>query len=122
MQQIGPDLYDDLLWSGAHGTCSKSSPSNSKDDSHIDTPSLYFYFGAQDPWVNNQIRDALIAKRARRFTRPKVANGEGEGKVEVDAEEGKPWMEIDRKGIPHAFCLGTLPYLEEPQFRVYVSS
>jgi len=112
MQQIGPDLYDELLWSGVHDYSSYS-----KDKSHVDTPSLYFYFGAEDPWVNNEIRDALIATRARKLTRPKVANGEGEGKVEVDAEEGKPWMEIDRKGIPHAFCLGPscVPYLEEPQ-------
>jgi len=123
MQQIGPDLYDELLWSGVH-----DSSSNSKDKSHLDTPSLYFYFGAQDPWVNNEIRDALITKRARRFEKPRAGNGSGSGngkaKEEVDGEDGKPWMETDRLGIPHAFCLGTSEtcYPEEPQLPMCVNS
>lgn len=51
---------------------------------------LYFYFGENDYWVDNNIRDALIAQRASR----------GDA-----ATEDLPQMRVDTNGIPHTFSL-----------------
>jgi len=49
---------------------------------------LFFYWGADDHWIANSTRDAVIAARAA-----------------TASEEGvKPHMEIDRLGTPHDFC------------------
>lgn len=52
---------------------------------------LFFYWGKDDYWVNNEIRDRLIRQRARR---------EGEDGTKEWAE-----MKVDRQGMDHCFSL-----------------
>ena len=59
-------------------------------ESAIDKPSLYFYWGANDHWIDNTTRDNVVATRAR---------------TDRSGDEGKPHMEIDTNGIPHDFCI-----------------
>lgn len=69
-------------------------------DSEIDRPQLYFYWGEKDHWVGDSTRDNLIATRARQI-------GKGE-------DESKPHMQVDRLGIPHAFCIRKYLYVKSP--------
>ena len=69
---------------------------DSKTNDAFDKPQLYFYFGDRDHWIANATRDKLIATRAR------TGNG----------DDGKPYMEIDRDGVPHDFCISELSPLQ----------
>lgn len=79
MLEITDDKWSDSVWN--------SKETSETSDTSIDRPSLFFYWGETDCWVDNKTRDTLIATRA-------------DGK-----DEGKPHMEIDTQGIPHAFCI-----------------
>lgn len=81
------DKWDDDLWG--------STPSLDGEEKNgkvsCDRPPLYFYFGENDYWIDNKIRDDLIACRARTEGSP--------------GSDGKPHMEIDAEGVPHDFCI-----------------
>lgn len=77
--EITDDKWSDDVWSTTTSGSSKT-----------DNPTLYFYFGENDHWVDNATRDAIIAARAR---------------TSEPGSEGKAVMEIDTKGIPHDFCI-----------------
>ena len=83
MLEITDDKWSDSVWN--------TKQISEASDASIDRPSLFFYWGETDYWVDNQTRDTLIATRA---------NGTG---------EGEPHMEIDTQGIPHAFCISECP-------------
>lgn len=89
LREIASDKWDDELW----GVSSKpdSLQDNASGPVTIDTPKLYFYWGENDPWVDNRTRDGLIATRGRR--------------LDEAGDETKPHMEIDTQGMPHAFCI-----------------
>ena len=82
------DKWDDDLWSTP-----KHQRSFDLNTGPCDKPPLYFYFGGNDYWIDNYIRDDLIAARGRR--------------EDLDGEERKPWIEIDRSEVPHDFCIST---------------
>ena len=79
LRNITADRWDDDLWG-----VSKANKSGGK------RTKLFFYFGEHDYWVANETRDQLIAARAS---------------TGAAGDRSKPMMEIDRRGIDHAFCL-----------------
>lgn len=87
--EISQDTWTNELW----GETEHMEPA--QNDKHpnakTERPRLYFYWGENDHWVGDNTRDSLIATRARQV-----------GKA---GDEAKPQMEIDRLGIPHAFCI-----------------
>lgn len=88
MRQISSDKWDDEVWGAVH-------PSGTG----IPRPKLFFYFGEKDHWVADRTREDLMKLRGR-----------GGGKE----DEWKPKMEIDRKNIPHGFCIcESLSYIFE---------
>ncbi|KAK5167547.1 uncharacterized protein LTR77_007246 [Saxophila tyrrhenica] len=78
------DKWSDDLWNGPL-------PVGKDDEVKMDRPKLYFYWGANDHWIDNSTRDSVIASRARRDS---DAGG-----------ERKPVMEVDQLGTPHDFCI-----------------
>ena len=52
---------------------------------------LFFYFGAEDPWVSAAARDGIIAARGSRAMESNDARA--------------PVMEVDANGVPHGFCV-----------------
>lgn len=101
LAQLTHDRWDDDFWEGraastlAQPAADVSEPVAGRGDGVADYGTshtqLYFYWGADDHWIANTTRDKIIAKRARIQDDPNGA--------------GKPVMEIDKHGIPHAFCL-----------------
>lgn len=101
LAQLTHDTWDDDFWEGRAANVLSSPAANiSEPTPHSDGTSahsnaahtqLFFYWGANDHWVANTTRDAIIAKRARTQHDPRGP--------------GKPIMEVDAHGIPHAFCL-----------------
>ena len=81
------DKWPNDVWNGPISSTLASSP-------NLDRPKLYFFWGQNDYWIDNSTRDKVIATRARR------ADDEG--------GEGKPYMEIDRQGVQHDFCISEL--------------
>ncbi|KAF1812036.1 hypothetical protein P152DRAFT_42715 [Eremomyces bilateralis CBS 781.70] len=79
VKQITTDKWDAEIWGAAH-----PSPVGRR-------PKLFFYFGENDHWVADRTRDDLIRIRGR---------GKHGGE-----EEWRPKMEVDGKGIPHAFSI-----------------
>ena len=76
----GRDLLDEQVmgqWSGS---------------TQAERLNLFFLWGQHDHWVDNLIRDKLISTRAWRGGKEK---------------DSRPWMEIDRSGLRHAFCTST---------------
>jgi len=65
------------------------------------TPKLFFYWGEDDHWVANTTRDALIGERAAARTLPDKTGIKHGGRP----HDSRPVMEIDRRGIPHGFCV-----------------
>lgn len=61
--------------------------------SPIDRPRLYFFWGNNDPWIQNSARDEIITKYAYR------TDGSG------NDDHGGPYMQVDRSGLPHDFCI-----------------
>ena len=84
------DKWEDDVW-GSHSQDPTAVESDATSAVQIDKPKMYFYWGEKDYWVDKEIRDALIVSRAQQF-----------GSA---PDEGKPYMEIDTKGIPHDFCI-----------------
>lgn len=78
MKEITEDKWSEDIWGSA-----KSEPSQYR-------PSLVFCFGKNDHWVEDGMRDALIAQR---------------GIDESRLEAWKPRMVIDEEGVPHSFCI-----------------
>lgn len=95
LAQLTHDQWDDDFWQGrAARALSKPAAGVSEPvagDDETPHTQLYFYWGADDHWIANTTRDNIIAKRAQTVSDPESA--------------GKPIMEIDKHGIPHAFCL-----------------
>lgn len=79
---ISTDRWSDDLWG--------VTKSNTESQMNNDRTKLFFYFGEQDHWVANRTRDELIAARA------------STGRA---GDEDKPFMEVDRGGMPHGFCI-----------------
>ncbi|KAK5151111.1 hypothetical protein LTS14_009607 [Recurvomyces mirabilis] len=100
MRSVTTDRWDDPFWgmsaakdgAVATGAAVVREVLRSTEAQSSKSPGLFFYWGAEDHWVANSTRDVLIAKRGR-------------GAVATAGEEGKPVMEIDGHGIPHAFPL-----------------
>lgn len=80
--EITADQWDDDLW-GATDAGNASTGS--------DRPKLYFFWGENDHWTDDGVRDAVVARRARTAS-------DGRGTC-------KPFMEVDTGGIPHDFCI-----------------
>ena len=78
MREIAEDKWDQSVWGAAQHPSGKA------------PPKLYFFFGDNDHWVANHIRDELISARGY----------QGDA-----AESWKPKMVIDHEGIPHSFCI-----------------
>jgi len=78
METITADRFTSEIWGATH-----ASPSG------VPRPKLFFYFGKNDHWVAGKTRDELMKVR-----------GSGGG-----TEEWRPKMEIDKRGIPHGFCI-----------------
>ena len=87
--EITSDKWTNELW--GHAEQLLPAGHNTQPESQTDRPQLFFYWGEKDHWVGNSIRDNLIATRARQ-----VCKGR---------DEAKPHMQLDRLGIPHAFCI-----------------
>ncbi|MCJ1306850.1 hypothetical protein MMC25_000493 [Agyrium rufum] len=77
LKEITDDRWDEELWNAV------------KPESGVRRPQLAFYFGENDHWVANHLRDQLIAQRAFRPDEPDC---------------GKPVMLIDTQRTPHGFC------------------
>ncbi|KAK4569734.1 hypothetical protein LTR86_002702 [Recurvomyces mirabilis] len=100
MRSVTTDRWDDVFWgmsaakegAAATGAAIVGEVLQSTEARSSKSCRLFFYWGAEDHWVANSTRDVLIAKRGR-------------GAVATAGEEGKPVMEIDGHGIPHAFPL-----------------
>ncbi|KAL9942158.1 hypothetical protein D7B24_006480 [Verticillium nonalfalfae] len=75
MRVIAEDKWDDALWDLPAANRS-SNPS----------PRFFFFFGENDHWVSNRFRDHFIASRTKHV------------------DNGWAHVEIDRTGLPHAFC------------------
>ncbi|KAK3074633.1 hypothetical protein LTR53_002778 [Teratosphaeriaceae sp. CCFEE 6253] len=58
---------------------------------------LFFYWAANDHWVADDTRDALMLARGR------VPNSKLQQRLTFLGESHKPVMEVDANGIPHAF-------------------
>ena len=90
MLEITRDKWEDDFWANSSAT---NSPSGFPTTAvKIDKPELFFYWGESDRWVDNRTRDGLITTRARQVEK-------------AGDDEGKPYMEIDMLGVPHAFCI-----------------
>jgi len=63
-------------------------------------PSLYFFWGADDHWISNDTRDAVVASRA---AIPPSSTSSINASSSSAPRTG-PKMEIDQKGLPHDFC------------------
>ncbi|GAM86714.1 hypothetical protein ANO11243_047330 [Dothideomycetidae sp. 11243] len=87
LAQMTIDKWDDEIWGVSE------SLSNPRDKTK-----LFFYFADHDHWVANDTRDQLIAARA------------SSAKM---GEEDRPEMEVDRTGLPHAFCIRDEPVAEK---------
>ena len=59
----------------------------------VDRPHLYFFWGNNDPWVENSTRDKIITNHAWRT----------DGSDNDDL--GAPYMQVDGSGLPHDFCI-----------------
>ncbi|KAI0123984.1 hypothetical protein BJ170DRAFT_68671 [Xylariales sp. AK1849] len=75
MQVIGEDKWDDELWEIADEAQAHDQP----------LPKFFFFFGKDDDWVANHLRDAFIEKRSKRVERTRIV--------------------VDEGSIPHAFCI-----------------
>ena len=82
LREITTDTWHDNVWDR-----------RSKAVDEIDRPQLYLFWGDNDHWVKNSARDKIIHDHAR-LTGKSVAD-----------ELGRPYMEVDRTGIPHDFCI-----------------
>ena len=94
------DKWSDQLWGAASASDSRHSSQTSLTAGvpRVTTNAkLFFYWAAEDHWVANETRDAVIASRGV------VRRGQGKDRVQDDPR--KPVMEIDEHGVPHAFCL-----------------
>lgn len=81
MSQLTDDVWTSQIWSPETALI-ENSPLRYKHTK------LFFYWGANDYWVNNDLRDKLIAQRSATATHPNRAE-----------------MEVDTNNFPHAFCL-----------------
>jgi hypothetical protein len=54
------DKWSDDLWNGPLPALEHN------EEAKIDRPKLYFYWGANDHWIDDGTRDKVIASRARR--------------------------------------------------------
>jgi pimeloyl-ACP methyl ester carboxylesterase len=75
MQVIADDTWEDELWEIATEAQVHDRP----------LPKFFFFFGQNDIWVANRVRDAFIEKRRRQVERTRLI-----------VDEGK---------LPHAFCI-----------------
>ncbi|KAG5984065.1 hypothetical protein E4U55_006200 [Claviceps digitariae] len=119
LDTIHEDKWDDELWEAASGALpdthlssadSPSSPSSSSS-SHPSSPAtviaapssapppapppapqprFFMFYGREDHWVANHVRDEFIERRGR--------GGEKGG--------AGTWIAVDEGSIPHAFCVG----------------
>ncbi|KAF6795894.1 major facilitator superfamily transporter [Colletotrichum sojae] len=76
MRVISEEKWDRELWEVEEGD----------DDVKRTTPKFFFYFGKKDHWVADHFRDHFIRAREKHI------------------ENGWARVEIDDKGLPHAFC------------------
>ena len=81
------DKWPASVWDA---TLAPSAQNVTPSEAKIDRPKLFFYWGANDYWVDNGTRDSIIASRAG---------------TERPEDQGKPRMEIDRVDTPHDFCI-----------------
>lgn len=103
MQQVTHDNWTDELWGvrplqavASAAMTGKGNGNGAKGYAVLPAkPKLYFYWGNDDHWIADTTRDALIKTRGRARGRRRSSLG----------EEGKPFMEIDRNGVPHGFCI-----------------
>ncbi|KAK5121964.1 hypothetical protein LTR85_004536 [Meristemomyces frigidus] len=92
MLQLTDDEWDSQLWGVRPLQEAASAAMGESTVKPAATSKLYFYWGKDDHWIAKSTRDTLIRTRGR--TR-RLSLG----------EENKPWMEIDKRGVPHAFCI-----------------
>ncbi|OAA75931.1 hypothetical protein LEL_05615 [Akanthomyces lecanii RCEF 1005] len=76
LKSVVKDKWDDTLWDAA--------PTAGSGDV---APKFFFFYGKHDHWVDNDLRDAFIARHKARGDSP-----------------GRPSLEVDTGDIAHAFC------------------
>lgn len=76
LKNVVKDKWDDALWDAA-----------STAGSGNVAPKFFFFYGKHDHWVDNDLRDAFIARHKARGNSP-----------------GNPSLEVDTGDIAHAFC------------------
>lgn len=89
MRVIAEEKWDEALWDVVPppaGSSSSSSSSASSSSPRRASPKFFFWFGQNDHWVADDSRDRFIRAREKQ-----VRNGDAR-------------IEIDRTGLPHAFC------------------
>jgi len=77
MKEITVDKWDEEVWGAAESTAG------------VPRPKLFFLFGEKDHWVADKTRNELIRLRGRKNS----------------DDDWKPFMEIDKGGVPHGFTL-----------------
>lgn len=103
MREITEDRWGDEVWgvaSASATTDSETTHVSNGDESDAQKAyrtKLFFLFGTNDHWVDNETRDELIAARAAI-----------EDKV---GDEDKAVFEVDETGVPHGFCIGESSFL-----------
>ncbi|EQL02346.1 hypothetical protein OCS_01941 [Ophiocordyceps sinensis CO18] len=80
---VGEDGWNEELWAAA--TAEDVGPGN--DDGHVQTPRFFFFYGKNDGWVADHVRDEFVRRR--------MAHGERGGRTSIVVDEGN---------LPHAFC------------------
>ncbi|CAM1502702.1 Fc.00g074780.m01.CDS01 [Cosmosporella sp. VM-42] len=76
LETIRDEQWEEELWEVAE-----------EHDAGADTPKFFIFYGKNDHWVANRVRDDFIQKR--------MEHGERGGRTKITVDEGD---------IPHAFC------------------
>ena len=117
--EMREDRWSDEVW-GAHtqtpdgkrkentrpnASASSLTKSLSGDDTKSSRPALFFYWGANDHWISNRTRDAVIASRAALLSPTKTTPESLQAhNTSTAPTRSGPRMEIDQNGLPHDFC------------------
>lgn len=85
MRTICEERWEEELWEATEGDDRSSGEGEEEGEGEAKIPKFFIFYGRNDHWVANHLRDAFIERRRR--------------------EKGHTRILVDEGDIPHAFCV-----------------